>query len=83
VADNGEQPFPRIEEMWAWLSTDPSDGEGVIGYRTGDGWWMPLMGADRERIESYRWHADLCRRATGRPVILARYSQRTDVEVIE
>jgi len=83
VSGNGSG-FARIDALWAWISTDPGDEEeGLIGYRTPDGWWMPLVGADRERIESYRWHAELVKAATGQPVKLVRFSERTDIEVIE
>lgn len=70
-----------IQEMWAWLSIHEDGDEGVIGYYNPDmGGWMPLVGADRERIESFRAYANQAATLSGKPVVLARFSVRTDVE---
>jgi hypothetical protein len=46
--------LPRINEVWAFVSVDPKDGnEGVMATTTGR-YWLPLIGADGERIKSLR-----------------------------
>lgn len=68
-----------IEELFAWISVHPDGSEGVLSWRFGDT-HLPLIGADKERIESFRRHAELVRQATGYPIKLVRYSTRTELE---
>lgn len=76
--------MPRIAELWAWVSVENApDDEGVCGFLAPDGTWMPLVGADRKRIESLRPMARLIAEKSGKPVRLVRFSARTDVEVLE
>lgn len=60
--------FQTIEKLYAWISHDP-DGEGIIGAYLGAG-WLPLVGADRARIESLRRFAEEAALASGRRVVL-------------
>lgn len=41
--------MPHINEMFAFIA-GPEDDEGVIGYRSTDG-WMPLVAADAKRVD--------------------------------
>jgi len=73
----------KIDELWAWVREDQGDGEGVLAAEMvldGRTMFVPFVGADRERIESYRAQAQDIARRTGRKVHLIRYSTR---EVIE
>lgn len=72
----------RITELWAWLAVHEDGDEGVSAASLG-GVMMPLLGADRARVESLRPYAEMSARATGKRVVLARFDVRTDVEVIE
>ena len=67
----------KIDGLWAWIATEDDGQEGVIGQATRIG-WLPLIGADRERIESYRdiaqGIADL-----GSHVQLVQFTTRTDL----
>ncbi len=75
--------MPKITEMWAWVSVEKGeDDEGVIGWRTGD-FWMPLVGADKARIESLRQFAEMTAQLTNKPVRLVKFSTREDIEVIQ
>jgi hypothetical protein len=48
----------RIEKLYCWVLNDPQDGgEAIPAYLARNGTWMPLMGADRERMESLRPNA--------------------------
>jgi hypothetical protein len=75
--------MPRIEEMYAFIVADtgPED-EGLAAMKLrGD--WLPLVGADMERVESRKPIAQSIARETGQKITIARFTQRTDVETIE
>jgi len=63
----------KITELWAWIGVEPDGGEGVLGAMIGPLGFVPLVGADRDRIESYRDYAKAIQKAAGRPVKLVRY----------
>lgn len=42
-----------IDQMYAFVATDKNGDEGIIGMNTADG-WLPLVGADMERIDSLK-----------------------------
>lgn len=47
----------KITSLWAWVATEPLDGdEGVMGFNSPAG-WVPAIGADRERVEALRGFA--------------------------
>ena len=72
-----------IDALYAWVATEPDGGEGVCGANIpGLGGMVPLVGADMDRIRSYRPFAELTRAATGYPVRLVRFSKRDDLEVL-
>lgn len=60
----------KIERLYAWVATEPDGGEGVCSMLTADNMHIPLIGADRERIESLRSVAVLISHATGYKVQL-------------
>jgi hypothetical protein len=71
----------KIEKLYAWIATEPDGGEGVCGASIPElGGMVPLVGADRERIESYRRIAEQARKATGFPIRLVEFSTRIDGE---
>lgn len=68
-----------ITELFAWVSVHPGGEEGIVAYQMG-ATLMPLVGADRARMESFRGHAQQTALITGCPIRLTRFSQR---EVLE
>jgi hypothetical protein len=79
-----------ITELWAWVSTEPDGGEGIVAASlpdpdTGEPIVMPLVGGDRERIESpfMRRVATATRIHTGRPVRLVRFTTREVIETLK
>lgn len=69
----------KIEKLFAWIATEADGGEGVCAGATPDGLgMMPLIGADRERIESYRPLAKDIRRLSGLPIRMVEFSTRVD-----
>lgn len=72
-----------IEALYAWVATEPDGGEGVIaGELPGMPGITPLVGADMDRMRSYRPYAEAARRNTGYPVRLVRFSRRDDLEIL-
>ena len=75
--------MPKIKTLFAFITTDENeDDEGVTAWKFGND-WMPLMGADETCIESLRKYAKLTARATGKKIILAKFTKREDIEVID
>lgn len=74
--------MPRIEEIWAYTQVDPRDNnEGVIALETKHG-PLPMIAADKERLDDLRPYAMEMAVRTGRPVNVTKFSVREDVEVI-
>jgi hypothetical protein len=72
--------MPKINALWAFLAVDEDGDEGVIGFQAGDG-PVPLVGADENRVESYRELATLTALASGLTVRLVKFSTREELEV--
>lgn len=75
--------MPKIDEIFAFISIDegPED-EGVVGWRFGET-MMPLVGADKKRIDSLRPYAKVIAKIMGKRVVLAKFTVRQDIEVID
>jgi hypothetical protein len=74
-----------INELWAWIS-DEEGGEGVIAVQAlmdGELTWMPLIGADKARLDSLRPQALSVAKRDKRAVKLIHLSVRTDIETID
>jgi hypothetical protein len=71
-----------VTEIFAWVVEDARGGEGIPAAMIG-GRIMPLIGADRARIESLREHAIAARIMTAQPVRLVRFSNREIVETLK
>ena len=69
----------KIEELYAWVAIEKDGGEGIIGAVLSQG-IVPLIGADRERIESYRQFAIHAALAADVPFKLVRFSTREILE---
>lgn len=73
----------RIESMYAFVTVDPDDDtEGIIGFSSPDGQWLPMVGADMERVEQLRPIATSIARQTGREVRVVHFTERVEVEVL-
>lgn len=73
----------RITTLHAWTQIDEGDEEGLIAQLTAHGTWVPLIGADEDRIRSLRDYAAGVAAATGRPVQLRRFDHGVVVEQLE
>lgn len=70
-----------IEEIHAWVAIGDDGDEGVIAARFGDA-WVPLIGADAERLLALRPFAEDAAVRTGRTVRLKKFSSVETVEEI-
>lgn len=72
----------HIDEVWAVLSVDSSDNtEGIVSVPTPAG-PMPLLAADKKRLEMIVPMARRIKQYTHKKLILVRFSNREDVEVL-
>lgn len=72
-----------IDRLFAYIAID-DEGEGVCGALIGPGGsWMPLVGADMERVEQLRPVAQMIADQSGKRIVLAHFEKREDVEYIE
>jgi hypothetical protein len=72
----------RIDEVWLFISVDQT-GEGVCaGPLMGPGTLVPLIAADKARMESLIPVARQIAQASGKPVKLIKFSTRSEVMTI-
>lgn len=71
----------KITELYAFIAEEGPDDEGVVAMKLGDT-WLPMVGGDMNRMESLRPVATEIADRTGQRITLAKFSTRTDVEVI-
>jgi hypothetical protein len=72
----------RIDRLWAFLSLDDG-GEGVVAAPFGGGLTAPLIAADKARLDSLIPMARQLAKVFGKPIRLAKFDQRTDVEIYQ
>ena len=73
--------MPSIDRMYAFVADDggPSD-EGVMAFiAPGTGQWMPMVGADLDRIKSLLPMAESISHQTGKPFKVLLFENRKDV----
>jgi hypothetical protein len=72
----------RIEQIWAYLSLDDG-GEGVCGFQAAGLGNLPMIAADKRRMDQLRPYAQQLARMTRKPIRFVRFKQREDVEIIQ
>jgi hypothetical protein len=72
----------KITILYAWVVEHPDGEDGIPAINAGDGTVLPLVGSDRERIESLR-HAALSCAMQGMPVKLCKFSTMEVLETIQ
>lgn len=78
--------MPKIEAMYAYITHEKGDpyDEGVAAFLPPmTHQWMPMVGADEERMVSLRPIAQELADATGQKITLVKFSVRTDLETID
>lgn len=78
--------MPKIDKMYAYIAHekgDPND-EGVTAvFIPAFRGWLPMVGADEERMRSLRSQAQTLANSTKQRITLVKFSVRTDLETIE
>ena len=81
VIDTPQNYMGRIEHLWAALSVDDG-GEGLCAAPMVQGTLtMPLIAADKRRLEQIRPFARSLARVTERVVRIVKFGSREDVEI--
>ena len=73
--------MPTIDRMYAFVAEDngPAD-EGLMAFiAPGTGQWMPMVGADLDRIQSLIPMAELIAKQTGKPFKVLLFENRKDI----
>ena len=73
--------MPKVDAIYAFISTDegPED-EGIVAMKV-DNTWLPMVGADEARMESLKPIARGIARITEKRIVLAKFSVREDQEI--
>lgn len=72
-----------IDEVWAVVAEDPNDNtEGVVAMQTDIG-WLPLIAADKDRLENIKEWGRQMSAVRGQPFKLIKLSTREVVEDID
>lgn len=73
----------RIDQIWAFLSVDDG-GEGICSAPLADGMLtVPMIAADKRRLDSLRPIARQMPNIFKKPVRLAKFATREDVEIYQ
>lgn len=76
------KPKLRIEEIYAYVAVD-DEGEGITAYLSPEnGHWMPMVGADMDRMKSLAPVAQQLADKGDRPIKLIRYATRSELETL-
>ena len=78
---NDKKTLLRIDEIYAFIAQD-ADGEGLPAFMH-NGMMMPMVCADKTRVDSLREIAKQMARESGNKITLCRFSVRQEIEVIE
>lgn len=70
-----------IDTLTAYIAVN-DEGEGVTAFLRG-GTWTPLVAADEASINRLRPLAQRIATESGRRIVVARFSVREDLEIIE
>ncbi len=71
----------KINEIWAYITVDPKDGdEGIPAFSTSSGMMLPMVCADKRRVISLIPAAEAIAKANGVKIKLVRFY---GMEVIE
>ena len=71
----------RAKEIWAFMSVDQDDDEGLIGVMR-DGAWLPFVATDLTRVDLLREMAKQVATETNQKVNVVRFTVRENMEEI-
>jgi hypothetical protein len=74
--------MPKIKEMFAFVVADKDENdEGIMGIPTENGGWMPLVGADTDRVKSLKPFADQISKALNKPYTILHFKLINEVKL--
>ena len=71
-----------IEKLWAFVSRDEKGNEGLVAAPL-SGMMMPMIAADKDRLESLKPIAKDIAKMTKQKIVLLEFSTKKEVEVID
>lgn len=71
---NGQ--FLRITELYAFVAKDENGHEGIMAFQTPEGVYMPLIGADIERVHYLKPLADKVAAQSGKQYEIRYFTQK-------
>ena len=71
-----------IQDLFAYLATNPEGRQGIASIKVTDEVWLPLVTENREQIDQYRPIAQQLAALTGKPVTLVRFGNAEVVDTI-
>jgi len=66
----------KITELFAFITKDDEGNEGIMGVLMSDDKWLPLIGADIDRVKSLIPLADNIKKTTGRDYEIRYFTQK-------
>jgi len=72
----------RIDEVLVFVAEDKDGNEGVCAFKDLNGLLLPMVCADRERVESLREMANTIKQRSGLKIKLLKFSKRSLIEEI-
>jgi hypothetical protein len=72
----------RIEALHAWVTVGEDGDEGIIAFQSSMG-WLPMISADRIRMEQLRPIAEEQAKTLPNPIKLVRFGTREEIEVLD
>lgn len=72
----------KIETMFAYVAND-DEGEGIAAHFTPGTGWMPLVGADMDRMNSLRPIAQALADKGGQDIRLVQFQTRVEIDLIK
>lgn len=69
----------RITEIFAFVTIDHDDDEGITGFMGPDKAWMPMVGADMDRVAALEDIAQRIANIHGREIRVVKFSGPPEV----
>jgi hypothetical protein len=77
IVDPGGNKAP-VSAVWVYLVRHGPGDESVAGFHGADG-WMPMVASTDEAVVEMAQVAQMIASRSGKPLILAKFEQRTDI----
>lgn len=71
----------RIDEIYLFVSQDEDGNEGIISFPSKIG-QLPLIAADKARLDSLRPAAISMKKLTPKKIVLIKFTTREEIEIL-